>query len=183
MKDAWYHEDADFVVENGYMIGISTEPPVFAPEGNMTRAQTIQTLYQMEGRPAYTETADYPDVSEEQWFADAVNWGTEHGIIQGRDTGVFDPDANITREELVTILYRYAKEFKGLSVETEAGIPASFTDGDKVGDFAVDAFAWAIDQGIINGVTETTLEPQTLSRRCEMAKIIASFCAAYPEVP
>lgn len=165
------------------MVGISEGPYIFGTELHLTRAQAIQTLYQIEGKPGTSYVTDYNDVSDNQWFAQAIAWGTENGIVEGRDDGTFDPDGNITREELVTMLFRYVKEYKILSVETEGVIPETFTDADQVGSYAVDAFAWAIDRGIVNGITDTTLEPRTLSRRCEMAKLIATLCAVYPEIP
>ena len=161
VEDAWYHDYVDFVLRRGYMVGISEGPYIFGTELHLTRAQAIQTLYQIEGKPGTSYVTDYNDVSDNQWFAQAIAWGTENGIVEGRDDGTFDPDGNITREELVTMLYRYV----------------------KVGSYAVDAFAWAIDRGIVNGITDTTLEPRTLSRRCEMAKLIATLCAVYPEIP
>lgn len=182
-KEAWYHEYVDYVIENGIMVGVSTDPYLFMPDANLSRAQALQTLYQMEGEPETSYVPNYSDVAADQWFYDAIAWGTENGIVNGRDTGAFDPDGNISREELVTMLYRYVKEYKILSVETEGGIPETFTDADQVGSYAVDAFAWAIDRGIVNGITDTTLEPRTLSRRCEMAKLIATLCAVYPEIP
>ncbi len=183
VEDAWYHDYVDFVLRRGYMVGISEGPYIFGTELHLTRAQAIQTLYQIEGKPGTSYVTDYNDVSDNQWFAQAIAWGTENGIVEGRDDGTFDPDGNITREELVTMLYRYVKEYKILSVETEGGIPETFTDADQAGSYAVDAFAWAIDRGIVNGITDTTLEPRTLSRRCEMAKLIATLCAVYPEIP
>lgn len=182
-KKAWYHEYVDYVLENGYMVGISTDPAAFAPDSTLTRVQAIQTLYQMEGEPEVEFQAYYGDVTAEKWFAAAVTWGTENGIVQGRDTKEFDPDGKITREELVTIIYRYVKEYKQLSVETDAEIPDTYTDTGKIGFFAEDAFAWAIDREIVNGMTETTLVPQGQATRAQMAKIITVLCESYPEIP
>lgn len=182
-KKAWYHEYVDYVLENGYMVGISTDPATFAPDSTLTRAQAIQTLYQMEGEPEVEFQAYYGDVTAEKWFAAAVTWGTENGIVQGRDTKEFDPDGKITREELVTIIYRYVKEYKQLPVETDAEIPDTYTDTGKIGFFAEDAFAWAIDREIVNGMTETTLVPQGQATRAQMAKIITVLCESYPEIP
>ena len=174
-KGAWYHPYVDYVVENGIMVGVSTDPYVFMPDANLTRAQVIQTLYQLEGKPETDYVTDYSDVAANQWFAKAIAWGTENGIVEGRDTGEFDPDGNITREELVTILYRYVTEYKKVPVGTAPAIPETYTDADRIGFFAVDAFAWAIDCGIINGMTETTLEPQGLATRAQLTKMITIF--------
>ncbi len=174
-KEAWYHPYVDYVVENGIMVGVSTDPYVFMPDAKLTRAQVIQTLYQLEGKPETDYVTDYSDVAANQWFAKAIAWGTENGIVEGRDTGEFDPDGNITREELVTILYRYVTEYKKVPVGTAPAIPETYTDADRIGFFGVDAFAWAIDSGMVNGMTETTLEPQGLATRAQLAKMITIF--------
>lgn len=171
-KEAWYHEYVDYVIENGIMVGVSTDPYLFMPDANLSRAQALQTLYQMEGEPETSYVPNYSDVSADQWFYDAIAWGTENGIVNGRDTGDFDPDGNISREELVTMLYRYVTEYLEFPVEAGSEIPDTYTDADKVGAYAVDAFAWAIEYGIINGMTETTLGPQEPATRAQMAKII-----------
>lgn len=171
-KEAWYHEYVDYVIENGIMVGVSTDPYLFMPDANLSRAQALQTLYQLEGEPETSYVPNYSDVAADQWFYDAIAWGTENGIVNGRDTGAFDPDGNISREELVTMLYRYVTEYLDFPVEAVSEIPDTYTDADKVGAYAVDAFAWAIEYGIINGMTETTLDPQGLATRAQMAKII-----------
>ena len=171
-EDTWYHDYVDFVLRQGYMVGISEDPYIFGTELHLTRAQAIQTLYQIEGKPGTSYVTDYNDVSDNQWFAQAIAWGTENGIVEGRDDGTFDPDGNITREELVTMLYRYVTKYLQIPVIADSEIPDTFTDADKIGEYAVDAFAWAIEHGIINGMTETTLEPQGLATRAQMAKII-----------
>ena len=126
----------------------------------------------MEGEPETSYVPNYSDVAADQWFYDAIAWGTENGIVNGRDTGDFDPDGNISREELVTMLYRYVTKYLQIPVIADSEIPDTFTDADKIGEYAVDAFAWAIEYGIINGMTETTLDPQGLATRAQMAKII-----------
>ena len=171
-KEAWYHEYVDYVIEKGIMVGVSTDPYLFMPDANLSRAQALQTLYQMESEPETSYVPNYSDVATTQWFYNAIAWGTENGIVNGRDTGEFDPDGNISREELVTMLYRYVTEYLDFPVEAVSEIPDTYTDADKVGAYAVDAFAWAIEYGIINGMTETTLDPQGLATRAQMAKII-----------
>lgn len=182
-QNSWYHEYVDFVIKNGYMIGVSNDPMLFDTEEYLTRAQAIQTLYNMEGKPKYTKAAGYSDVKADKWYMDAISWATENRIVAGRDDGSFAPNEKVTRQDLVTIMYRYVERYKGLSVATDAGIPQNFTDSALVSGYANSAVAWAIDRGIISGMTDTTLEPRTSTRRCEMAKIIAVLCDAYSDIP
>ncbi|MDO4175252.1 MAG: S-layer homology domain-containing protein [Eubacteriales bacterium] len=180
---SWYHESVDFVIKNSYMIGISSDPILFGTNDALTRAQAVQTLYQMEGKPAYTKAASYSDVGANKWYTNAISWASENGIVAGRDDGTFAPNEKVTRQDLVAIMHRYVEKYKGLSVETDAEIPERFTDRASVSAYAETAMAWAIDRGIINGITETILEPRTSTRRCEMARIIATLCDVCDDIP
>ena len=104
-EDAWYHEAVDYALDNGLMSGVSSRE--FAPGSTLTRAMVAQMLYSLEGKPA-AGSADFADVAEGAWYADAISWAAGEGIVSGYgDT--FGPNDPITREQLAAILYRYAK--------------------------------------------------------------------------
>ncbi len=113
-EDAWYHAALDYVTEYKVMQGIGNKQ--FAPESSLTRAQLVQILYNMEGKPAYTVEDEFPDVQEKEdgqdvWYYDAVMWAASEGIVKGYEDKEFKPDREITRQEMVTIMRRYAVDY------------------------------------------------------------------------
>ncbi|MBR5473049.1 MAG: S-layer homology domain-containing protein, partial [Clostridia bacterium] len=117
----------------------------------------------------------FPDVPENSYFEAAVNWGNENGIVTGYQNGKFGVGDKVTREQLVTFLYRYAK-YIGVDVTVDANaeskIATQFTDYNKVSSFSKDAIIWAIENGVITGKNPTTIAPQGNAQRCEVAKIM-----------
>ena len=103
----WFYDAVEFVVENGLMIGVSDSS--FEPDEPTTRAMLVTVLWRLENRPPVPGECPFPDVEAGEWYADAVTWASEHGIVLGYDDGTFRPDGLITREQFVTILYRYDK--------------------------------------------------------------------------
>ena len=176
VKNNWYHTEGyvDYVVARGIMTGTSTNPLLFAPEAVVTRAQMVETLWKMDGKPAVQNTAPFTDLPQ-AWYQSSISWAYENGIAQGIGNHQFNPEGTLTREEMVTFLYRYAK-FKGVDVSI-AKIPKRFSDSGSVSEFAVPAMAWAIDSGIISGMgtTPETIAPQGLSKRSQLAKVLTVY--------
>ena len=168
----WYHDGIHFCVENGLMQGIPEG--LFAPNGTTTRAQIVTILWRVEGMP-FVERASFPDVTDDSWYAGSVNWAAANGIVLGYDDGRFGPDDSITREQFVTILYRYAR-YKGydVSVGEDTNI-LSYEDALKVNDWAVSAMQWACGSGVINGTSESMLSPQDTATRAQAASMIMRF--------
>ena len=136
------------------------------------------------GRAAGVEAEDYAgeteftDVASGTWYSAYVNWASENGLVLGRGNGAFDPQGTITRQEIVTILARFAA-FMGEDVSVEdAAVLDAYADADEIAAYAVDAFAWAVENGIING-TGDGLEPKGLATRAQIAQIIYKFDAAF----
>ena len=170
----WFYDYVYDVYVKKLMTGL--EDTVFGPGQNLARAQFAIILYRMEGEPKIEYTAQFPDVENNIWYTNAVLWAAKNGIVTGySDTGKFGPSDNITREQMATMMYRYAK-YKEMDV-TDAKDLSSFPDGDKVQVFAVDGMKWCTAKGIISGKGEEPkiLEPQGNTSRAECATIISRF--------
>ncbi len=166
----WYHEGVCYVIRNGLMNGKSET--VFAPNANLTRAELVTVLYRMAGSPS-VEDLEHPfaDVADDTWYTDAVIWAYNAEVVKGISETAFAPNANITREQIATILYRYA----GAEVVEEDSLKG-FTDAGKVSAWAVDAMNWAVSVGLINGVAEGELAPQGNATRAQIATILMRYC-------
>lgn len=162
------HAAIDFVVERAYMLGVSDTE--FAPAKHMSRAMLVTVLYRMEGAPAQSAKCSFTDVKAGTWYHDAVIWATENEITNGVSDSLFAPDAKLTREQLVTFLYRYAK-LNGEAGEADGSLDA-FTDASQISSYAVEAFRWAIANGVIKGTGENTLSPQGTVPREQFALVL-----------
>ena len=163
--EAWYVEPLEFMVESGYMNGMSDTE--MAPNGTLTRAQWAKILYGVAGEPNVNNMVEpFDDVSQGQWFYNAVVWAYNEGIVNGIDKDTFGHNSNITREQMATMLFRFAK------AEKASGNLNAFTDKGKVSSYAVDALIWATQNGIVNGLTATELAPGGTATRAQAAKIL-----------
>ncbi len=169
--DAWYHEAVDYVVAGGLMNGMSDT--TFSPNSTTTRAQLVTVLYRLEGEPEVELTEQFVDVAENAWYAEAVAWAYAEGITTGITDTLFAPEQSVTREQVVTFLYRYAK-FAGADT-TNDGDLSGFSDAAAVSDYAVEAMTWAVDAGIITGMDATTLSPNCTCIRAQIATILMRF--------
>ena len=173
-ENGWYHTGVDFMVRNGFMNGVADD--AFDVDGNLTRAQLVTILYRIAGEPESTATNPFADVADGQWYTNAVIWAAENGIVKGVNTTTFAPNDQITREQIATILFRYAK------AEKVEGKLAGFPDAGEVSDYAADAMAWAVEQGLINGISEsdgkTYLAPQETATRAQIAVILMRYLTA-----
>lgn len=170
-SDDWYYEAVKYGYENGLMQGTDNG---FEPDGKMTRAMLVTVLYRLEKAELTDGENPFTDVEDGTWYTNAVIWAKETRIVTGVTETEFAPNDNITREQTVTILYRYAK-YKGYDVEV-SGELSKFSDMDEISSFAFDAFRWAIESGIINGTSENTLSPKDGATRAQLAAILMRFC-------
>ena len=168
-EDAWYHEYVDYMLRNGYMNGVSDT--VFDVSGTTTRGQLVTILYRIAGEPS-VEGMDNPfaDVEDGLWYTNAIIWAADAGVVNGVSATEFMPNEKVTRQQIVTILYRYAKA-EPVSEDHLAG----FADADEVADFAKDAMNWAVGEGIVNGVTDTLLAPNDTAIRVQICAILMRF--------
>lgn len=169
-QDDWFYDAVDYVTTNGIMNG--TSKTTFAPGLNTTRGMIVTMLYRMEGQPAVTGGVAFTDVAADQYYADAVAWASANGIVNGITKTTFAPDQDVTREQLVAILYRYA-QYKGYDVTQSASL-AGYQDAASVSTYAVPAMQWAVGAGLINGIGND-LAPQGDATRAQVATMLMRF--------
>lgn len=167
---AWYHEGVDYALTNGLMNGVGGGR--FEPDGQLTRAQLVTVLYRAAGEPDTGKQVNpFTDVADDAWYTKAVIWAANNGIVNGVAKNTFAPDDSITREQIATMLYRYA----GAEAAKEDKLSA-FPDAAKVSDWAKEALNWAVASGLINGVADAngtaSLEPQATATRAQIATIL-----------
>lgn len=176
--DAWYNEAVYFVYNKGLMNG--TSDITFEPTSNVTRAMAVTVLYRLTvlgETPEEIAASPYSDVELNQWYSDAVAWGTENGIIIGYDDGTFKPNANILRQDFALIMKRYA-EFKSLT-GTNTKDAESFGDWASVSGYAQDGVKSAVALGLVQGDHNNNFNPAANITRAEMAIILQRLVENY----
>ncbi|MBQ5672219.1 MAG: S-layer homology domain-containing protein, partial [Oscillospiraceae bacterium] len=169
--EQWYHLYTDYALENGLMRGVSENS--FAPNATLTRAMLVTILYSLEGKPATNKSTPFADVTPSDWYAAPVTWAQQNGIVSGTSATTFSPNANITREQIAVILYKYAA-YKGMNTLTlDHNLHAD--DADMISDYAISAMNWAVGKGLITGKSATTLNPLDNATRAEIATILYRF--------
>lgn len=170
-ENQWFYEAVEHVVEQGYFKGVTDNS--FAPQEKMTRAMFVTVLGRIAGVEETSEgTSAFSDVKNGQWFSGFVAWASEAGIVQGAN-GKFDPNGNITREQMAVFLYRYA-QYAGLDLTVDSNAVSKYRDFKDVSSWAKDAMIWAVSNGIVNG-TGVGLEPQATATRAQVAQIVLNF--------
>ena len=170
-KGAWYIPSVQHVYYTGLMNGMSEG--VFAPDGLVSRGQLVTVLYRFAGEPDTEAKIPFTDVPAKSYYYNAVRWAQEKGIVNGVTATRFAPEDKISRQQLCTILYRYAAT---LELDLTKRDPlTSFTDADKIGAYAKDAMSWCVAVGLINGKSDTLLDPAGNATRAEIAKVLTSF--------
>lgn len=168
---AWYSGAVNFVSARGIMNGIGGGN--FEPNGTVTRGMVAQVLYNFEFKPDSGFPA-FSDVTEKDWYAEAVNWAAAQDIVSGYGGGRFGGDDTVTREQLVTILHRYAR-MSGL-VRDVSGNLDNFTDGNRTSVWAQEAMEWAVSCGLQEGKGNGVLDPDGTATRAEVAQVLKKFC-------
>lgn len=172
MNDAtvgqWYYNAVKFVYDNGLMQG--TDLTHFSPNVVTSRGMLATILYRIEGEPAVTGNNIFTDVKSSDYYCRAVTWASQKGIVNGYGNGKFGPNDSITREQMVTMLYRYV-----------GGYPVSdnsiynYSDWNRISSYALNAMRWGQYYGLINGVGNNRLDPQGNATRAQMATILSRF--------
>ncbi len=168
--ESWYAGDVAFVTAREIFNGVGDGR--FSPASTMNRAMIAQVLYNFDRYSSESVTTSFSDVKLSDWFAGAVGWAVNNSIITGYGS-VFGAADAVTRQDLVTILYRYAKG-AGYDVGKSADLSA-FGDMNRISDYAKDAVKWAVDSGIISGYSDGTIRPTATATRAEVAAIMARF--------
>lgn len=169
----WFFDDVRYVYETGLMNGVSATR--FAPYGSTTRGMIVTILYRMEGQPAVSRDCPFTDVASGSYYERAITWAAANGIVTGHSSTIFAPDANITREQLAAILYRYAV-YKGLDVSVgENTNILSYEDFASLSEYAIPAMQWACGAGVLYGFGGSLL-PDAPANRLQAAAILHRFC-------
>ena len=169
----WFYEAVQYVYDKGMMTGVSADR--FAPASTTTRGMIVTILYRLENEPAVSGGSAFTDVESGAWYADAVAWAAANDIVNGTSATTFAPNSPITREQMATMLYRFA-QYKGMDAVTLQENLTGYPDGDQVSDYAIPAMNWAIGQGLIAGMENGTLVPQGSATRAQVATILMRFC-------
>lgn len=170
--NAWYAESVHFALVNGLFVGFGDG--TFRPEAALSRAMVATVLYRQAGSPAVTGSSTFPDLKDD-WYADAVAWAQEAKVVIGDDKGLFRPDDDVTREEMVTMLYRFAAS-QNMDTTTTGDL-SNFTDASSVQSYATEPMTWAVGNGIILGMGNNELAPRESATRAQFAAITARLAA------
>lgn len=166
----WYYDAVQFVYSKGIMDGVDYYK--FAPNGTITRGMIVTMLWRMAGEPFEMPVTSFTDVEIGRYYTTAVAWACRNGIADGMGESTFGPNDAITREELVTLLYRYAQYFGHSCIGTSI---EGFADAGSVSSYAYNAMCWAYKAGVVTGTTGSRLNPQGTASRAEAAQMIMSF--------
>lgn len=170
VADAWYCDAVEYVYHNGLMIGVGGNR--FAPGEHVTRGMAVTVVHRLAGSPV-AESEGFRDVSADAWYADAVYWAQANDIVNGYGDGTFRPNADMTREELAAVFYRYAQRM-GYDVSASHNIEV-FSDCEDINAYAEDAMSWAVSVGLIQGFPDGSIRPQAHTNRAELATIMMRF--------
>ena len=171
----WYYQYAAYMNCIGVMNGTSTTK--FSPSESLTRGMFVTMLYRIAESPSITYKGIFKDVSKNDYYAKAIEWAYSVGITTGTSATQFSPSMALTREQMVTFTYRFAKYY-GYDVSDGTSL-SKFPDAGKISSYALDAFKWAYSKNIIGERENGMLEPTSVSSRAEAAKGLTIFHINY----
>lgn len=172
-KTFWGYEYIEAAAAKGLVNGMTDG--TFAPDREMTRAEFVTMLWRMAGKPAAAKAAPFTDVPADAWYRDAVNWAAEKKVVNGTSDTTFGPDGKVTRQEAVTILFRYSGGTSGMEAMLTGVYDNQFTDSGTIAPWAKSAVYWAIYNGVINGTSDTTVSPEGTASRAQVATILVRY--------
>lgn len=170
-ENSWYSDAVAFASSHELFNGTSTTE--FSPDAGMTRGMIAAVLSNLERGDGSGLDAAFNDVADDAWYAEAIAWAAENGIVNGLGNGMFGPEELITREQMAAMLYNYA-DMLGVDTSARANLNA-YSDADSVSSWANEVMSWANATGIINGTTTTTLDPQGTATRAQVAAMLERF--------
>jgi hypothetical protein len=172
----WYYDPIMKAYTSGLVNGMTDTE--FGVDTISNRAMFSTLLYRMENEPDVSGlTNPFTDIKAGRYYVNAINWAYAKNIIKGMTDTTVEPEGTLTREQLATMLYRYAQS-KGLDVSGTADL-SKYTDIKQIHNYAQTAMQWAVHTGIINGMTETTLAPQDSATRAQMITMLIRFMETY----
>lgn len=170
-SDDWYCDAVRFVYNKAYFSGVTAD--TFAPNTSMTRAMLATVLYRVSGAQTPGKGESFTDVPARLWYSDGIAWASANGIVNGMGDGTYCPDMAVTREQLVTMLYRYQADRKGNA--SAKGSLADYPDGSTVAGWAKEAMEWAVGAELVKGRNTGHLDPKGTATRAEVATILQRF--------
>ena len=175
--NTWYGDAVGFIYSQGYMGSTSAQKYTFEPNTNTSRAMFVTILGRIKGidTEKYTVSDDkalpFSDMANGQWYTPCVIWAYETGVVTGYPNGCFGINDSITREQIVSILYRISAP----SQKPDDKILGAYTDASSISSYAVDAFKWAVENRIVKGTSATTLAPKKTATRAEIAQVVLNY--------
>lgn len=171
--DDWFYDYVRYSVENGLFNGVTET--TFAPGGLLTRAMLMTVLWRCEGKPMTDYIMPFADVGADSYYAEALRWAASENIVNGVSESEFAPNKNITREQIAAIMYRYAS-YKGYDVSVaESTDILSYSDYEQISEYAVAAMCYAVGSGLMEGRTDSTINPKDNATRAETAAVMKRF--------
>lgn len=170
-EEDWFYDAVKYVYEQELLSG--TGDGLFAPNSDMSRSMLVTVLWRMAGSPETDAETHFEDVKPEDWFAQAVSWAAETGVVNGVTPECFAPSDPLTREQIAAMLYRYHTIVCGM--RAESGTLSDFPDGDAVSDWAKESVSWATAQKIISGRGGGRIQPVEKATRAEVATMIMRY--------
>ena len=167
----WARDSMEAALTLGFFRG--TSATTFSPEKTLTRAEMVTVLHRMAGTPEVETENPFRDVAPDRWYTDAITWAAANGIVQGKTADRFDPNAPVTREQIASILYRYAT-YLGMDVSARSEL-SGYGDAGKISNYAKEAMSWAVATGLIRGITGTVLSPGGSATRAQAATLAIRF--------
>jgi hypothetical protein len=167
----WYTKYVKWAAENAVVTGYPDD--TFRPNNTMTRAEFVQVLYSLAGKPAVAATTAFTDVAAGDWYVKAVSWAVSTGITSGVGGGEFAPGGSVTREQAVAFLYKYAK-LKGDNADY-SGVALTFGDKADISDWAIPAVQWSAANKIVGGYPDGTFGPRNTATRAEVVTILYGY--------
>lgn len=170
---SWYESYVDYVADKKLMTGVSSDS--FAPEKQVTRAELVQTLYAMAGRPTVADETSFVDLSQD-WYKNATIWASNCGVTGGVDYTHFAPNSGVTREQVATFLRAYAEQVDLRNTKVSASI-SSYKDASQVSSWAVESVQWAVAKGLLSSAStqEKILNPNKIIKRAELATMLTNY--------
>lgn len=167
----WARTPINYLYQRSIVNGVSTTK--YGPDEYVTRAQAVTMIWRAMQEPSSSGKNPFVDVKSGKYYTAAVIWAAENGIVNGTDSTHFSPSDNITREQLVAIIYRLAK-YTGVDVSETASI-SGFKDAGRISSYAVEAVKWSVAAELVNGYEDSTFRPKGNATRAEYAKILYKY--------
>ncbi len=171
----WYYDAVEFVYRKELIKGVTGT--TFQPAGTTTRGMLLTLLYRLEGEPAVEGATRFSDVADDAYYAKALAWGEQNGLVKGYGDGTVRPDMLISREQMATALKRYA-DFKGYDTTGRTTL-AVFADAENVSGYAEESLQWMVSAGLIKGMSGSTLLPGGDATRGQFAALLMNFCQMF----